>query len=86
MGERADQRQTVRRVDVLLQDAPFPGVFRQAGMEVRVSPVTTEEYGESKALRPKNSRLSKGKLTQMGFRPLPHWQDALKRYLKELEE
>lgn len=61
-------------------------IFRQAGMEVRVSPVTTEEYGESKALRPKNSRLSKGKLTQMGFRPLPHWQDALKRYLKELEE
>ena len=60
-------------------------IFRQAGMDVRVSPVTTEEYGESKALRPKNSRLSKSKLTQMGFRPLPHWQDALKRYLEELE-
>lgn len=61
-------------------------IFRQAGMNVRVQAVTTEEYGISKAERPRNSRLDKSKLTQMGFRPLPHWQDALKRYLKELEE
>lgn len=58
-------------------------IFRQAGKNVNVTPVTTEEYGLSKAKRPKNSRLSKEKLTQSGFTPLPHWQDALCRYLKE---
>lgn len=59
-------------------------IFRQAGYETEVIPVTTEEYGLSKAARPFNSRLDKSKLAQNGFKPLPTWQDALKRYLKEL--
>ena len=61
-------------------------IFRQAGCSTQVIPVTTAEYGLSKAARPFNSRLDKSKLTQMGFTPLPTWQDALKRYLKEIEE
>ncbi|MCR5615773.1 MAG: dTDP-4-dehydrorhamnose reductase [Saccharofermentans sp.] len=63
-------------------------IYRQAGMsdKVSVEPVTTEEYGLSKAARPKNSRLDKSKLTESGFTPLPTWQDALGRYLKEIEE
>ncbi len=59
-------------------------IFKQAGYETKVKPVTTEEYGLSKAARPFNSRLDKSKLTQNGFTPLPTWQDALARYLKEL--
>ena len=50
-----------------------------------VKPVTTAEYGVSKAARPFNSRLDKSKLTANGFTPLPTWQDALARYLKEIE-
>ena len=61
-------------------------IFRQAGYETRVIPVTTAEYGLSKAARPFNSRLDKSKLVQQGFTPLPHWHDALARYLKEIEE
>lgn len=61
-------------------------IFRQAGMSTKVLPVTTEEYGESKAARPFNSRLDKSKLVEKGFEPLPTWQDALARYLKEIEE
>ena len=61
-------------------------IFRQAGKEMTVTPVTTAEYGLSKAARPYNSRLDKSKLTQMGFEPLPTWQDALGRYLKEMGE
>ena len=61
-------------------------IFRQAGYTTQVVPVTTEEYGLSKAARPFNSRLDKGKLLAAGFVPLPSWQDALKRYLKEIEE
>ncbi len=60
-------------------------IFRQAGMSTQVIPVTTEEYGISKAARPANSRLDKSKLKRNGFEPLPTWQDALARYLKELE-
>ncbi len=60
-------------------------ILRQAGKPTRVLPVTTAEYGASKAARPFNSRLDKSKLTQQGFTPLPTWQDALRRYLKELE-
>ncbi len=52
---------------------------------VSVKPVTTAEYGISKAARPFNSRLDKSKLIQNGFTPLPSWQDALKRYLKEFD-
>lgn len=50
-----------------------------------VAPVTTAEYGVSKAARPFNSRLDKSKLTANGFQPLPTWQDALRRYLKEID-
>lgn len=50
-----------------------------------VVPVTTAEYGVSKAARPFNSRLEKRKLVEAGFTPLPTWQDALKRYLREIE-
>lgn len=59
-------------------------IFRQAGMDTVVTPVTTAEYGLSKAARPFNSRLDKQKLTEMGFEPLPKWKDALARYLKEI--
>ena len=61
-------------------------IFRQAGYSTNVMPVTTAEYGLSKAARPFNSRLDKAKLTENGFSPLPPWQDALRRYLKEIEE
>lgn len=57
--------------------------YRQYGLETKVVPVTTAEYGLSKAARPFNSRLSKDKLVEMGFEPLPHWKDAVARYLKE---
>lgn len=67
-------------------------IFRQAAAlghpeysQVEVLPVTTAEYGASKAARPFNSRLDKSKLVENGFTPLPTWQDALERYLKELE-
>jgi len=60
-------------------------IFKQAGYETKVAPVTTEEYGLSKAARPFNSRLDKSKLAEAGFVPLPTWQDALSRYLKEIE-
>lgn len=60
-------------------------IFRQAGYPTKVIPVTTEEYGLSKARRPYNSRLDKSKLEEMGFKPLPDWKDAVGRYLKELE-
>ena len=61
-------------------------IFRQAGRQVQVTPVTTAEYGLSKAVRPFNSRLDKRKLAENGFTPLPPWQDALARYLKEIGE
>ena len=54
-------------------------IYRQAGYTTKVIPVTTEEYGLSKAKRPFNSRLDKSKLVANGFRPLPDWKDALKR-------
>lgn len=56
-------------------------IFRQAGVNVEVVPVTAEEY-KAKAKRPYNSRMSKEKLTVNGFKRLPTWQDALKRYLE----
>ncbi len=68
-------------------------IFRQAAAlgheeyhedRLHVIPVTTAEYGESKAKRPSNSRLDKSKLVKNGFTPLPTWQDALARYLKEI--
>ena len=59
-------------------------IFRQAGRATKVQPVTTAEYGVSKAARPFNSRLDKSKLAANGFTPLPDWKDALARYLKEI--
>ena len=59
-------------------------IFKQAGYKTKVIPVTTAEYGLSKAERPFNSRLDKSKLIENGFKPLPTWQDALSRYLKEI--
>ena len=59
-------------------------IFRQAGYSTKVIPVTTAEYGLSKAARPFNSRLDKSKLTENGFERLPDWKDALGRYLKEI--
>lgn len=59
-------------------------IFQQAGMNTQVTPVTTAEYGLSKAARPFNSRLDKSKLVENGFEPLPEWQDALSRYLKDI--
>ena len=60
-------------------------IYKQAGMSTKVTPVTTAEYGLSKAARPFNSRLDKSKLAENGFKPLPTWQDALSRYLKEIQ-
>lgn len=61
-------------------------IYRQAGLKTKVIPVTTEEYGLSKAKRPFNSRLDRSKLVKNGFQPLPVWQDALHRYLEELRK
>ena len=58
-------------------------IYRQYGLSTRIIPVTTQEYGLSKAARPLNSRLDKRKLIENGFTPLPSWQDAVSRYLKE---
>lgn len=59
-------------------------IFKQAGINVKVSPVSASEY-PAKAKRPSNSRMSKEKLTEQGFEKLPAWQDALARYLKEID-
>ena len=59
--------------------------YKQYGLKTKVTPVTTEEYGLSKAARPFNSRLDKSKLVENGFTPLPIWQDAVSRYLKEAQ-
>ncbi len=60
-------------------------IYKQVGYQTNVVPVTTEEYGISKAKRPHNSRLDKSKLAENGFALLPTWQNALERYLKEIE-
>lgn len=59
-------------------------IYKQAGLNTKVIPVTSEEYGLSVAKRPYNSRLDKTKLVECGFTPLPDWKDAVKRYLKEM--
>ena len=69
----------MERAKELLRDQTCS--VRQAGIEVQVIPVTTSEYGLSKAKRPFNSRLDKSKLTRNGFERLPDWKDALARYL-----
>lgn len=60
-------------------------IFKQAGYATNVVPVTIEEYGLRKAARPFNSRLDKSKLVEAGFTLMHIWQDALSRYLKEIE-
>lgn len=60
-------------------------IYRVAGYTTKVVPVTTAEYGLAKAARPFNSRLDKSKLIENGFQPLPTWQDAVERYVKELD-
>ncbi len=60
-------------------------IFRQAGIDIEVEPVNSAQYA-AKAKRPENSRMNKQKLVDNGFEPLPDWKDALKRYLKNLEE
>lgn len=61
-------------------------IYRQAGMHTKVTPVTTAEYGLSRAARPFNSRLDKSKLAENGFKPLPDWKDALRRFLEDIGE
>ena len=58
-------------------------IYKQYGLKSEVIPVTTEEYGLSKAARPFNSQLDKSKLVKTGFKPLPDWKDAVRRYLAE---
>lgn len=60
-------------------------IYKQAGLDTKVTPVTTIEYGLSKAKRPFNSRLDKSKLSENGFERLPEWKDALSRYLEEIK-
>ena len=60
-------------------------IYKQYGLNTTVIPVTTAEYGLSKAIRPENSRLDKSKLVQQGFKPLPKWQNAVSRYLMEAQ-
>lgn len=60
-------------------------IFKRAGKSVKVNPITTEEY-PTRAVRPKNSRMSKQKLVQSGFIPLPHWKDSLERYITKLKQ
>lgn len=60
-------------------------IYRQTGMDTKVVPVSTEEYGLSVAARPFNSRLDRSKLVESGFKPLPDWKDAVGRYLKEAD-
>ena len=59
--------------------------YHAAGMSVMVNRVTTSEYGLSKAARPENSRLDKSKLVEAGFKPLPDWKDAVRRYIAEAQ-
>ena len=60
-------------------------IYKQYGLDTKVTPVSTEEYGISKAKRPYNSHLDKSKLIENGFSLLPDWRDAVKRYLKEAD-
>ena len=71
-------------VEIFKQAAEL-GHAEYGAEHLKVHPVTTEEYGVSKAKRPFNSRLDKSKLPENGFEPLPDWRDALKRYLGEIE-
>ena len=69
----------------IFKQAAEMGYDRYSEENITVTPVTTAEYGVSKAKRPFNSRLDKSKLVENGFTPLPTWQDAVSRYLKEID-
>lgn len=69
----------------IFKQATEMGYDRYSEKNITVTPVTTAEYGVSKAKRPFNSRLDKSKLVENGFTPLPMWQDAVSRYLKEID-
>lgn len=69
----------------IFKQATEMGYDRYSDENITVAPVTTAEYGVSKAKRPFNSRLDKSKLVENGFTPLPTWQDAVSRYLKEID-
>ena len=69
----------------IFKQATEMGYDRYSEKNITVTPVSTAEYGVSKAKRPFNSRLDKSKLVENGFTPLPTWQDAVRRYLKELD-
>ena len=69
----------------IFKQATEMGYDRYSEKNITVTPVTTDEYGVSKAKRPFNSRLDKSKLVENGFTPLPTWQDAVSRYLTELD-
>lgn len=69
----------------IFRQAAALGYTEYSSENLTVAPVTTAEYGASKAARPFNSRLDKSKLTENGFTPLPTWQDALARYLQEID-
>ena len=69
----------------IFKQATEMGYDRYSEKNITVTPVTTAEYGVSKAKRPFNSRLDKSKLVANGFTPLPTWQDAVSRYLKDLD-
>lgn len=69
----------------IFKQATEMGYDRYSDENITVAPVTTAEYGVSKAKRPFNSRLDKSKLVENGFTPLPMWQDAVSRYLKEID-
>ena len=70
----------------IFKEAAALGYSCYNSKNLTVKPVTTAEYGVSKASRPFNSRLDKQKLVEKGFTPLPTWQDALKRYLQRIEQ
>lgn len=74
-----------KAIDLIIHKGRVGEVYN-VGYKTEVLPVTTAEYGLSKAARPFNSRLDKSKLVEAGFTPLPTWQDALSRYLKEIEQ
>jgi dTDP-4-dehydrorhamnose reductase len=69
----------------IFEEAAALGRSEYDAEHLTVKPVTTAEYGVSKAKRPFNSRLDKSKLIENGFEPLPTWRDALQRYLHEIE-
>ena len=60
-------------------------IFEKANLNVKIHPISTSEY-QTKAKRPLNSKLSKARLDENGFERLPHWKDALTRYLQECAE